>query len=187
MKGWKDMQKKLSLNGTLLIIPGIILMLLPLELFWSVGAWLDLVGYALMAVGLFMLHRENGGFGAADWAAAASALLCLVIPFVQLGHFGHLFGLLPLAIYCLMLYFMCTSYAALAHHTGDHHVEHHFITHMWVDIIATAAEVLAHAVGIHGILSYVILAVTIYCEAMLMLHMWRFYKKYNGFSFVINR
>ena len=156
-------------------------MLLPLDLIWDIGTWLDLAGYALMAVGLYMLHRQNGGFGAADWAAAASALLCLLTLFI---HPGHLFALLPLVVYCVMLYFMCTSYAALAHHTGDHHVEHHFISHMWVDIVATAVELLAHALGLHGILSYIILVITIYCEAMLMLHMWRFYKKYDGTEFV---
>jgi hypothetical protein len=60
-------------------------------------------------------------------------------------------------------------------------MSHHFITHMWIDIIATSIELTGHAMGIHGIPSFIFLAIELYCEAMLMLHMWRFYKKYNGF------
>lgn len=176
------MQKKLLLNGTVPVIIGIILMLLPIDLFFKVnGTLFDLVGYALMALGLYMLNQKDGGFKFSTTIALICAGLCLLM---LLFPVGHLAVLLPLCAFCALLYFMCTRYAILAHRTGDCHMEHHFISHMWIDITVTAVEIIAHALGIHGILYYIIVAVDLYCEAMLLILMWQFYKKHNGDTFI---
>ncbi len=166
----------LDLRGTLFVIPGIILMLVPFPWMEEVSIAMDAAGFLLMSLGLFLLHEKNVGFGLADWAAFGALVMTVMGYFV---HFGIVGELIPLVIYCFVLYFMCTSFAGLSNLLHDHEMAHHFLHHMVVDIIATAAEILVHALGLH-ILGYVALAVAVYCEAVLMLCMWRFYKKYNG-------
>ena len=179
------MQRKLRLNGTIPVIIGIIIMLLPLNLiFKTEGIILDLVGYALMALGLFILNKKDGGFRFSSIVALISAVLCAVMLFVDVGN---LFVLLPLCAFCVMLYLMCTRYAILAHRTGDEHMEHHFISHMWIDITVTIIEIIAHAAGVHGIVYYLIVAADLYCEAMLLILMWQFYKKYDGASYASDK
>ena len=93
------MQRKLRLNGTIPVIIGIIIMLLPLNLiFKTEGIILDLVGYALMALGLFILNKKDGGFRFSSIVALISAVLCAVMLFVDVGH---LFVLLPLCAFCV--------------------------------------------------------------------------------------
>ncbi|MGN0628013.1 MAG: hypothetical protein ACI4IW_00060 [Oscillospiraceae bacterium] len=179
------MQRKLRLNGTIPVMIGIIIMLLPLELiFKTEGVILDLIGYSLMAVGLLILNKKDGGFKFATIVALISAALCAVMLLVKVNH---LFALLPLCAFCIMLYFMCTRYALLAHRTGDEHMEHHFISHMWIDIVVTAIEILAHASGVEGLPYYIIMAVDLYCESMLLILMWQFYKKYDGSTYTSNK
>ena len=175
------MEKKLSLGGTPWIIAGIVLMLAPIELLLPVGVWADAAGYLLMATGLLLLHKQNGGFTGANVAAIACFALCacqLVLP--KMGHIGHLLSVVPMVVYCFMLYFMCTSYAKMAHGVGDEGCAHHFISHMWVDIVATALEIVAHLFGLEGIPYYIVSVVCIVCEIMLMTHMWHFYRHYDG-------
>jgi hypothetical protein len=166
----------LDLRGALLVIPGIILMLVPFPWMEEVALALDAAGFLLMSIGLFLLHEKNVGFVLADWAAVAALAMTAADYFAHLGHIGEL---IPLGIYCLVLYFMCTSFARLADMLHDHDMAHHFKHHMVVDIIATVAEIVVHALELH-VLSYVALAVAIYCEAVLMLCIWQFYKKYHG-------
>jgi len=166
----------LDLRGTFFVIPGIVLMLVPFIWDDTVAVALDAAGFLLMAVGLFLLHEKNVGFGFADWAAVGCLLLTALELFV---HYGIMGELLPLLIYCVVLYFMCKSFADLADILHDHDMAHHFIHHMVVDIVATLAEIAVHALGLH-VLSYIALAVAVYCETVLMLCMWKFYKKYHG-------
>lgn len=166
----------LDLRGTLFVIPGIILMLVPFPWMEEAGIALDAAGFLLMTLGLFLLHKKNVGFGLAGWAAFGALAMTAAGYFM---HFGLVGELIPLVIYCFVLYFMCTGFAGLSNLLHDHETAHHFLHHMVVDIIATAAEIVVHALGLH-ILGYVALAVAVYCEAVLMLCMWRFYKKYNG-------
>ena len=175
---------QLKLKGTLPIIVGMCLMLAPLDLVWSdVGVLLDFAGFVLITGGLYLLHRETGGFT----LSIMTSMVCVTASFIMLwDELGHLVALLPKAAFCLLLYLMCTNYASYADRASDAHMSHHFITHMWIDIIATSIELLSHAMGIHGIPSYIFLLIDLYCEAMLMLHMWKFYKKYNGFHLTEN-
>ncbi len=165
----------LELRGTLLVIPGIILMLLPFPWNETVGKALDAAGYFLVALGLFDLHEKNVGFGSADWAAFFALVMTVMGFFTHTGILGEL---IPLAIYCFVLYFMCTSFAQLANLLHDHDMAHHFLHHMVIDIVATVIEIIVHALELHT-LGYIAMAVAIYCEAVLMLCMYRFYKKYN--------
>ncbi|MGI6151172.1 MAG: hypothetical protein ACOYIR_04380 [Christensenellales bacterium] len=166
----------LDLRGTLSVIPGIILMLIPFPWMEEVAVALDAAGFLLMSIGLFLLHEKNIGFGLADWAALGALVMTVAGYF---AHMGILAELLSLGIYCFVLYFMCTSFADLANLLQDHEMAHHFKHHMVVDIVATAVEIVVHALGLHT-LSYVAMAVAIYCESVLMLCMWQFYKKYHG-------
>ena len=172
---------QLKLRGTIPLILGMAIMLAPLDLefLWpEIGTLLDFVGYTLITGGLYLLHRETGGFT----FSIMTAMVCTTSSFIMLwSELGHFLELLPKTAFCMLLYLMCTNYAAYANKASDHHMSHHFITHMWIDIIATSIELLSHAMGIHGIPSYIFLLIDLYCEAMLILHMWRFYKKYNGF------
>jgi|GEM_PF-1627111 len=168
--------KRLDLRGALFVIPGIILMLVPCPWIEEVAVCLDASGFLLMAVGLFLLHHWNRGFVLADWAAVAALAMTGAGYFTHLGPVAEMAAL---GIYCLVLYFMCTSFADLSETLHDHEMAHHFRHHMVVDIIATAAEIVVHALGLH-ILSYVALAVAVYCEAVLMLCIWKFYRQYNG-------
>jgi len=176
------MPRKLLLNGTIPVMIGIIIMLLPLDLFFHTdGIVLDLIGYCFMSVGLLILNKKDGGFKFSAIVAGISFVLCMVMLFIKEGHLSTL---LPLCVFCAMLYFMCTRYALLADRVGDHHIGHHFISHMWIDICVTAVEILAHAAGIHGILYYIIVAVDLYCEGALLILMWQFYKKYDGATYI---
>lgn len=170
---------QLRLKGTIPIIVGMCLMLAPLDLIWhEVGNLLDFFGFLLITAGLYLLHRETGGFT----LSIMTSVVCTTATFIMLwNELDHIVALLPKAAFCVLLYLMCTNYAKYANEASDHHMSHHFITHMWIDIIATSIELTGHAMGIHGIPSFIFLAIDLYCEAMLMLHMWRFYKKYNGF------
>ena len=168
--------KRLDLRGALFVIPGIILMLVPCPWIEEVAVCLDASGFLLMAVGLFLLHHWNRGFVLADWAAVAALAMTGAGYFTHLGPVAEMAAL---GIYCLVLYFMCTSFADLSETLHDHEMAHHFRHHMVVDIIATAAAIVVHALGLH-ILSYVALAVAVYCEAVLMLCIWKFYRQYNG-------
>ena len=172
---------QLRLKGTLPIIIGMCLMLAPIDLVFGheVGNLLDFFGFLLITSGLYLLHRETGGFT----LSIMTAMVCSTASFIMLWEeLGHLIALIPKAAFCMLLYLMCTNYAKYANEASDHHMSHHFITHMWIDIIATSIELTGHAMGIHGIPSFIFLAIDLYCEAMLMLHMWRFYKKYNGYQ-----
>ena len=172
---------RLKLTGTLPIIVGMFLMLVPLELVFGseVGNLLDFFGFLLITSGLYLLHAETGGFT----RSIITATVCTTATFIMLWcELDHLVALLPKAAFCVLLYLMCTNYAKYAEEAEDYHMSHHFITHMWIDIIATGIELTSHAMGIHGIPSYIFLLIDLYCEAMLMLHMWRFYKKYNGYQ-----
>ncbi len=170
---------QLKLKGTIPIIIGMCLMLAPVDFIKaSLGNIFDFFGFLLMTVGLYLLHRETGGFTLSIMAS----VVCLTSSFIMLwDELGHIVSLLPKAMFCVLLYLMCTNYAKYANEASDHSMSHHFITHMWIDIIATSVELAGHAFGIHGIPSYIFLIIDLYCEAMLMLHMWKFYKKYNGF------
>lgn len=172
---------QLRLKGTLPIIIGMCLMLVPLEIIFdqAVGNLLDFFGFLLMSCGLYLLHRETGGFT----LSIIAATVCTTASFIMLwDELSHLVALLPKGAFCILLYLMCTNYAKYADHASDVHMSKHFITHMWIDIVATSIELTSHAMGIHGVPSYIFLLIDLYCEAMLMLHMWRFYKKYNGFQ-----
>ena len=170
---------QLKLKGTISIIAGMCLMLAPFDIVWSeVGTLLDFFGFVLITAGLYNLHRETGGFTLSIMTSMVCSTACFIMLWNELDH---LVALLPKAAFCLLLYLMCTNYAKYADKASDIHMSHHFITHMWIDIIATSIELTSHAMGIHGVPSYIFLLIDLYCEAMLMLHMWKFYKKYNGF------
>ena len=55
----KKTHTKLHVTGIYEILPGIILMLLPIE---PVGLYLDLAGFLLITSGLIQLWYANGGF-----------------------------------------------------------------------------------------------------------------------------
>ncbi len=180
---------QLKLQGTIWIIVGMCFMLFPVDLImlfpvdhhsWTeVGHLLDFFGFFIITTGLYNLHRETGGFT----LSIISATVCTTAAFILLwNELDHLTALLPHAVYCILLYLMCTNYAKYANHASDHHMSHHFITHMWIDIIVTAIEITAHAMGIHGLPTYIFIIICLYCEFQLMLHMYRFYKKYNGYK-----
>ncbi len=180
-----EMQRKLLLSGTIPVMIGIIIMLLPLDLIFDIdGIILDLIGYTFMAIGLMILNKKDGGFKFSSIVAVISLALCVLMLFI---NESHIFALLPLCVFCILLYFMCTRFSLLAHRAGDSHMEHHFISHMWIDISVTAIEIAAHAAGIHGIPYYIIVAVDLYCEATLLILMWKFYKKYDGATYISNK
>lgn len=185
-KGDYFMKKdQLKLKGTIPIIIGMCLMLAPLNLFetesveyFSLHDFFGFAGFLTMTAGLYLLHRETGGFT----HSIIASTVCTTASFVLLWvDEGHIIALFPKAAFCVLLYLMCTNYAKYANEACDHHMSHHFISHMWIDIFATSVELVGHAFGVHGIPSMVFLLVDLYCESMLMLHMWKFYKKYNGF------
>lgn len=179
---------QLKLKGTVWIIVGMCFMLFPVELimlfpvdqhsFAELGTLLDFFGFLLITCGLYNLHRETGGFTLSIIAGTA----CSTASFIFLwNEVDHLTALLPQAAYCVLLYLMCTNYAKHANRASDEFMSHHFISHMWIDIVVTAIEITAHAMGIHGFPTYIFILICLYCEFQLMLHMYRFYKKYNGF------
>ena len=174
------MKDKVFLGGSFPIIAGIILMLLPFSLFWETADVIcDIIGFMLMVIGLLMLDKEVHGFKTAAGFAALSAILSAI---VLIFEPGHLFAILPMVSYCFVLYFMCSRFSAVADRIGEHHMAHHFISHMWIDIVATSVELLAHVFGVHGFLFYILLAAAIYFEIQLMLHIYRFDKKFNDYA-----
>ena len=174
------MKDKVFLGGSFPIIMGIILMLLPFSLFWETADVIcDIIGFALMIIGLLMLDKEVHGFKTAAGFAALSAILSVI---VLIFEPGHLFAILPMVSYCFVLYFMCRRFSVVADRIGEHHMAHHFISHMWIDIAATSVELLAHVFGIHGFLFYILLAAAIYFEIQLMLHIYRFDKRFNDYA-----
>lgn len=174
------MKDSVFLRGCTPMIAGIILMLLPVNLFWEkADNVLDIIGYILIFIGLVMLSKELRRFKISAAFAALSAILSLI---VFLFEPGHLFAVLPLVSYCFVLYFMCTRFSVVADRIGEHHMAHHFISHMKIDIVATSAELLAHLFGIHGLLFYLFVAAALYCEAQLIIHIIRFYKKFNDYA-----
>lgn len=176
---------QLKLKGTIYIIVGMCLMLAPLDLipieslkFFTFLDSFGFIGFTLITLGLYMLHRETGGFTLSVIASTVCATASFVLLF---GKANHYIALLPKASFCVLLYLMCTNYAKYANEACDHHMSHHFISHMWIDIVATIIEIISHLFFAETIPSYIFLVIDLYCEAMLMLHMWKFYKKYNGF------
>ena len=174
------MKHNIFLRGCAQLIGGIIQMLLPINLFWEkCDNVLNIIGYTLIFIGLVMLSKELHRFKISAAFAALSILLSLI---VFLFEPGHLFAVLPLVSYCFVLYFMCTRFSNVADRIGEHHIAHHFISHMKIDIVATSVELLAHLFGIHGILFYFFVAAALYCETQLIIHIIRFYKKFNDYA-----
>ena len=116
------MKDKVFLGGSFPIIAGIILMLLPFSLFWETADVIcDIIGFALMIIGLLMLDKEVHGFKTAAGFAALSAILSVIVLIFELGH---LFAILPMVSYCFVLYFMCRRFSVVADRIGEHHMAH---------------------------------------------------------------
>lgn len=186
------MKNTIDLKGVMIAIGGMIFMLLPLGLLFGslsgLSNWIHLVGFVAIAYGLFSLMRHNPLFGTGSMAALLSAVTLLLT--CILFHGGAILEVLPTALYCFVLFFMCTGFSRLADQLGDHHFSHAFLHHMRNDIAVTVLEIVTHIL-FHGIfhldhtlstiISLVVMALVIFVEAVLMLEMYRFYKKYHGF------
>jgi len=126
-------------------------------------------------------------FGTGAIAAGLSVLSMLFC--CILFHAGALLEVLPTVFYCFVLFFMCTAFSRFAEDLGDHHFSHAFLHHMRNDIAVTVLEIVVHIVfhvlfhvdhTLSLIISLIVTALVIYIEAILMLEMYRFYKKYHG-------
>ena len=185
--------RKVDLRGIIVTITGMVLMLLPLhiisDVMGEVEGYTHILGFLLIAVGLFAMLRDDllFGFGAMAAVVSLAATAMTSIAF----ELGVVLEMTPMMVYCLVLYFMCTGFSRLANRLGDHHFAHGFIHHMWLDIVATAFEILVHIL-LHTVFHFdealteaitiVSIAIVLYFEFVLMLEMYRFYKKYNGSS-----
>ncbi len=130
----------LDLRGTLFVIPGIILMLVPFPWMEEVSIAMDAAGFLLMSLGLFLLHEKNVGFGLADWAAGDDGD-GVFRPFGIVGE------LIPSSFTALCFTSCAPALPGFPTCCDDHEMAHHFLHHMVVDIIATAVEILVHALG----------------------------------------
>lgn len=169
----KKTHTKLHVTGIYEILPGIILMLLPIE---PVGLYLDLAGFLLITSGLIQLWYANGGFQLSLSMGVLCTALTVALFFVEAEWLA---AAVPLC-YCVLLYDMCTSFAKLSFSVGDHHMGKHFISHMWMDIAATLAETAVHLLGLPHVVVYVFIAIAIFFELMLMVHMYKFYRLHEG-------